>query len=767
MPKTIDQNLQAIMDATYGEEVRGAIHDSIAQCYDDVTEGVTKADRAASDAQAIITRAQGDVDALSDEVDSLEATIEQQKTELTTAITTQTQRITDEITTQTGRVDTAVASSAQATTAAQTVVDSAQNLVENLASEYDPSQTYSVGDLCLYEYELYRCASEIETAEAWNSAHWTRTSVDDELRDRIDQEGIRIGKLEDRVYVNLGHRDDIPYQCFEEDYTRGDKGIVINKIGSTFVVDGVVASGTYWGYPVYVFNNTEVAPVSGGETRYSPVAAHTNSNFVLKSGHTYEINLRMVAGKISSQKTSIGTITYIFVMYDADQGTASKQNICKPTIPAQATNLDASTIEGGTITVRCEGNTRCGLIFYDSSNLVYDGFTFVLSAKDVTDLVDIQEDVDDVQSFAESVQDTHNTVLAASYDENETYFTGDYVQKDGMLYRCTNDISTPEAWTEAHWQQVTIGSEFENAALANDVDLHTALGVVAEPYDATKTYSVGDYAIYEDVLYRCLATGVTGIWTGTQWTQVIFGDEVASIRKIATDGLSSNDWVETVEDNSQSITFSKTWPVVKVSSSRSPVGYRYYGFSTDSVSTILQSVWSTTKEALTNPNLILRAGRTYLVKAKILSGIIAASGTSTTFNLFFVYYDPATDTSYREYLATFTVSAEGSDVSGAETINIAITPTADVQYGFVMQDVGPRSYDNLQLYFDLQDITDVINPPVTGAKASTNIETNQYFMVGNRLYYSTRAITSGSNITPGTNCNSVSIADALNAIANQ
>ncbi len=36
---SIDNYLQAIQTAVYGEEVRGAIHDAIQQCYTDVSEG--------------------------------------------------------------------------------------------------------------------------------------------------------------------------------------------------------------------------------------------------------------------------------------------------------------------------------------------------------------------------------------------------------------------------------------------------------------------------------------------------------------------------------------------------------------------------------------------------------------------------------------------------------------------------------------------------------------------------------------------------------
>lgn len=52
MASSIEQNLQAIKTAVYGEEVRTAIHDSIEQCYTDTTTGKTTAETAAEVARA-------------------------------------------------------------------------------------------------------------------------------------------------------------------------------------------------------------------------------------------------------------------------------------------------------------------------------------------------------------------------------------------------------------------------------------------------------------------------------------------------------------------------------------------------------------------------------------------------------------------------------------------------------------------------------------------------------------------------------------------
>lgn len=45
------------------------------------------------------------------------------------------------------------------------------------AAAYDPSSTYSEGDYCVHEGQLYKANQDIGTAEAWTAAHWTATSI--------------------------------------------------------------------------------------------------------------------------------------------------------------------------------------------------------------------------------------------------------------------------------------------------------------------------------------------------------------------------------------------------------------------------------------------------------------------------------------------------------------------------------------------------------------------------------------------------------------
>lgn len=60
---SIQTYLQQILDAVYGEEVRGAIHDAIEECYTDVTTSATAADAAATAANAAASAANEAADA--------------------------------------------------------------------------------------------------------------------------------------------------------------------------------------------------------------------------------------------------------------------------------------------------------------------------------------------------------------------------------------------------------------------------------------------------------------------------------------------------------------------------------------------------------------------------------------------------------------------------------------------------------------------------------------------------------------------------------
>lgn len=218
------------------------------------------------------------------------------------------------------------------------------------------------------------------------------------------------------------------------------------------------------------------------------------------------------------------------------------------------------------------------------------------------------------------------------------------------------------------------------------------------------------------------------------------------------------------------IVYTKTGPMVKAAGSRLSSSYRYIGFSLSAIAVIMPDAWAASKENATNENLVMRAGRIYLATVRFVSGNVrTVLADPRNFKFYVAEYNAVTGTSDQVTLGTITAptDTDGLNAMAIQPLSVVIQPTADTRYGFVLQDPGGISYTDFTFCVDLQDITDIISTPATGATASANIAAGQYFMVGNGLFYSTTAITAGSAIVPGTNCTSVSIADALNTIINQ
>ena len=59
------------------------------------------------------------------------------------------------------------------------------NTNNNFGDSYSTSNTYNVGDYCVYEDRLYRCITAITTPESFNSAKWEKTVVTDEINERF------------------------------------------------------------------------------------------------------------------------------------------------------------------------------------------------------------------------------------------------------------------------------------------------------------------------------------------------------------------------------------------------------------------------------------------------------------------------------------------------------------------------------------------------------------------------------------------------------
>ena len=124
----IQTNLNKIKTAVYGVEVRDAIHDSIEQCYDDVSAAKTKADNATTVANTAASNANAKAAAAE--------TAAQNANAAATAVETNAQSVIEAI----NRADTAAASAQAKATAAETAAQNANAAATNAETQASAAQ---------------------------------------------------------------------------------------------------------------------------------------------------------------------------------------------------------------------------------------------------------------------------------------------------------------------------------------------------------------------------------------------------------------------------------------------------------------------------------------------------------------------------------------------------------------------------------------------------------------------------------------------------
>lgn len=125
------------------------------------------------------------------------------------------------------------------------------------------------------------------------------------------------------------------------------------------------------------------------------------------------------------------------------------------------------------------------------------------------------------------------------YSSSETYSVGEYVAvdvtegesdlRDYKLYMCTTDITTPEEWTAAHWQQKNIASTYDETHAylwGNSTAIERYEKIVPE-YDDTYKY------------YSCNTDITTPQeWTASNWDELETNDPIDILLFTnATDGM--------------------------------------------------------------------------------------------------------------------------------------------------------------------------------------------------------------------------------------
>jgi len=170
------------------------------------------------------------------------------------------------------------------------------------------------------------------------------------------------------------------------------------------------------------------------------------------------------------------------------------------------------------------------------------------------------------------VVDTHTTQISGlnniveiliedigeNFIENHTYNEGDLVIHDNILYRCTlNNISGTWSSVSYAFEVKSISSLIQDlrtaiSSVASDLstlssnvtainarlvtaegiitELNTRKSIVGQDYVPSRTYSAGEYVVYQNEYYVCRYDNTTGAWDANSWVKTDIASQLKAIK---------------------------------------------------------------------------------------------------------------------------------------------------------------------------------------------------------------------------------------------
>lgn len=145
------------------------------------------------------------------------------------------------------------------------------------------------------------------------------------------------------------------------------------------------------------------------------------------------------------------------------------------------------------------------------------------------------------EEAAQSAEDAETDAL-----KSEGYAVGKQNGTDvtsGSPYYHNNTAYYATQAQTAQTDAETAESHAQGYATAASTSASAAASHTADVYDATATYAVGDYCVYNSQLYKCVTAITTAEeWTAAHWTAVNVMDEVSELNThLSKLGLSAVD----------------------------------------------------------------------------------------------------------------------------------------------------------------------------------------------------------------------------------
>lgn len=102
----------------------------------------------------------------------------------------------------------------------------------------------------------------------------------------------------------------------------------------------------------------------------------------------------------------------------------------------------------------------------------------------------------------------------------------------------------PQANTSNNSDILPVVQSGETKKITKQLLFNTIISMLGSEYSVTSTYAVGDYCIYNGILYQCTTAITTPEeWDNSKWAQANLGDGIENkVTKVTGKGLSTNDY---------------------------------------------------------------------------------------------------------------------------------------------------------------------------------------------------------------------------------
>ena len=304
----------------------------------------------------------------------------------------------------------------------------------SIAPLYDNTSTYAVGDIVVYENELYRCTTAISTAEEWDSIHWTKTDIISEM------------PVIPPIPADANHNIASAYDSTAT-YDLGDLCIYN---GNLYECSTAISTAEEWTAAHWTAKTVadELANKANNSDIPTDYAKDTSVTALYDSTATYELgDIVMYQKELYECTTAIPvaeewdsthwTKTDIFSQMPSGGGALSALSDVDLTNPSDNQDLVYSTTLGKWINkTKTVTLTKAQYDLLPSSKLT-DGIMYY-----ITDL--------DINDYAK------DSSIADLYDNTSTYAVDDIVMFENELYKCTTAVSVAEDFDVTKWTSITV-----------------------------------------------------------------------------------------------------------------------------------------------------------------------------------------------------------------------------------------------------------------------------------------------------------------------